>query len=60
MLKDKEISEDDVKKKEKIIQDYKNQANTKTGDIEGKIIDLEKKFSPYSSILAIHIWKHYD
>ena len=25
-----------------------------------KIIDLEKKFSPYSSILAIHIWKHYD
>jgi len=26
---------------EKIIQDYKSQANTKTGDIEGKIIDLE-------------------
>jgi len=26
---------------EKIIQDYKNQANTKTGDIEGKIIALE-------------------
>jgi hypothetical protein len=26
---------------EKIIQDYKNQANTKTGDIEGKIIELE-------------------
>ena len=26
---------------EEIIQDYKNQANTKTGDIEGKIIALE-------------------
>lgn len=26
---------------EKIIQDYKSQANTKTGDIEGKIIELE-------------------
>ena len=28
---------------ETIIQDYKNQANTKTGDIEGKIIALENQ-----------------
>lgn len=28
---------------EEIIQDYKNQANTKTGDIEGKIIALENQ-----------------
>ena len=32
---------DQIASIEKIIQDYKNQANTKTGDIEGKIIALE-------------------
>ena len=32
----------------------------KINDNATKIIDLEQKFSPYSSILAIHIWKHYD
>tara|TARA_B100001027_G_C16219415_1_gene309050 strand:+ start:284 stop:886 length:603 start_codon:yes stop_codon:yes gene_type:complete len=25
-----------------------------------KLIDLEKEFSPFLSILAIHIWKHFD
>ncbi len=24
------------------------------------LIDLEKEFSPYLSILAIHVWKHFD
>ena len=32
-----------IKNIESIIQDYKNQANTKTGDIEGKIIALENQ-----------------
>lgn len=32
----------------------------KINDHSTKIIDLEKIFSPYLSILAIHIWKHYD
>ena len=32
-----------IKSIESIIQDYKNQANTKTGDIEGKIIALENQ-----------------
>ena len=32
---------DQIASIETIIQDYKNQANTKTGDIEGKIIELE-------------------
>ena len=32
-----------IKSIETIIQDYKNQANTKTGDIEGKIIALENQ-----------------
>ena len=34
---------DQIKNIESIIQDYKNQANTKTGDIEGKIIALENQ-----------------
>ena len=32
----------------------------KINDGTTETINLEKKFSPYSSMLAIHIWKQYD
>ena len=32
----------------------------KINDDISEPIDLEKEFSPYLSMLAIHIWKHYD
>jgi len=43
-------------KSDLVIKKFINEIN----DAIPEPIDLEREFSPYLSVLAIHIWKHYD